>query len=546
MVAVNISVYVRDRMAPGDPSSSALRPPGDTAFFGHPRGLSTLFFSEGWERFSYYGMRAILILFMIAPVAAGGLGFSAAKAGLIYGIYTSMVYLLGVPGGWIADKFLGLRYAVLWGGVLIMLGHISLAYPAMPTFYAGLALVMIGTGLLKPNISAMVGQLYAADDPRRDSGFSIYYMGINLGALLAPLIVSYLAEPGSFRTFLETVGIPGTASWHFGFGMAAVGMALGLIQYVAGWSKLGDAGARPPRPASEVQARRNRLILIGILVAVFLVPAAIGVLAASDVLIVNEGRIGVWFSTLLLVLVFGLFGGLFGLGTWTTDERRRLLVVLLLFFGAVVLWAVFEQAGSTLTLIAAKETDLDMGWITLRAGWFQSINAAFVVLLAGVFAWFWLKLVRLGIHLSAPAKFGIGLVLLAAGLLVMVPGAQMAAEGTKISPMWLVGVYLLHTLAELCISPVGLSSMTRLAPAAISGMVMGIWFLGAAVGNYIAGRMGGLYGSMPTADLLLYQVALPLGAAVVFFALARPIRRMLKRTSDENAAAAASQDESKN
>jgi proton-dependent oligopeptide transporter, POT family len=519
---------------PGDVSSPALRPASDSdrAFFGHPRGLSTLFFSEMWERFSYYGMRAILVLFMVAPVETGGLGFSAAKAGLIYGVYTSMVYLLGVPGGWIADKFLGLRRAVLYGGVLIMFGHISLAFPATATFYLGLGLVMLGTGFLKPNISAMVGQLYGTDDPRRDSGFSIYYMGINIGALIAPLACGYLAERDSFRSFLESVGIPPNAAWHFGFGMAAVGMALGLVQYVAGWRHLGDAGAKP-QPATEVQQRHNRMILAGVLFAVFGIPALIGTFAATGMLVVTEARIGLWFSTFLLILVGGLFGGLFGLGKWSADERRRLLVVFLLFFGAVVLWAVFEQAGSTLTLIAKNDTQLNFLGIRLEASWFQSINALFVIGFAPVFAYIWLKLARSGRDLSSPMKFGIGLVLLAAGLLVMVPAAQIAADGTKVSPMWLVGLYLLHTWAELCISPVGLSSMTKLAPAAIGGMVMGIWFLGAAVGNYIAGRMGGLYGSVSTANLLLYQVALPLVAAVVFFLLSGPIKRMLARSHQE-------------
>ncbi|HKE14577.1 MAG TPA: peptide MFS transporter [Kofleriaceae bacterium] len=524
-------------MAQTPDDSAVLRPARDvdTAFFGHPRGLSVLFFSEMWERFSYYGMRAILTLFMVAPIAAGGMGYSDSKSGLIYGVYTAMVYLLGVPGGFIADKFLGLRKAVLYGGVLIMLGHISLAIPAEPTFFLGLGLVMIGTGLLKPNISTMVGGLYAPEDVRRDAGFSIYYMGINIGAFLSPLVCGYLAESPSFKTFLGGVGIPAHMSWHFGFGAAAVGMAFGLVQYVAGWRHMGDVGARPYPAKNEAQASRNRFILVGILIAVFGIPTLVGVLAATGMLVVNESRIGLWFSTMLLILVFGLFGGLLGLGKWSRDERRRLLVIMLCFWGAIVLWAVFEQAGTTFTLFASRATNLHWLGLNLQASWFQSINAIMVIAFAPVFAFIWLRLAKKRRDPSTAIKFAIGQVLLGAGMLLLVPAAEMSMGGIKVSPMWLVGVYLLHTWAELCISPVGLSAMTRLAPPAIGGMVMGIWFLGAGVGNYIAGRLGGLYSSFPLDKLLLYQVILPWGTAVVFFILSRPIKRMLARSETEKA-----------
>ncbi|HTE49290.1 MAG TPA: peptide MFS transporter [Kofleriaceae bacterium] len=518
---------------PSDMPPAALRPSApnsDTSFFGHPRGLSVLFFSEMWERFSYYGMRALLMLFMTAPTATGGLGFSIPKAGLVYGVYTSMVYLLGVPGGWIADKFLGLRRAVLWGGVLIMLGHVALALPAVSTFYAGLVLVMIGTGLLKPNISAMVGQLYGKDDPRRDSGFSIYYMGINIGAFAAPLLCGYLAQQPSFRSFLSGVGISPNSAWHFGFAMAAIGMGAGLIQYVLGWRHLGDAGVRPYQPSTTAEASRNRTILVAILAAVFLIPAAVGLLGSTGTLLVNEGRVGLWFGTFLLVLVAGLFGGLFGLGKWSIEERRRLLVVLLLFFGAIVLWALFEQAGSTMNLFAEHNTRNTVFGFGYPASWFQSVNSVFVIALSPVFAFIWLKLARARRDPPSPIKFAIGLVLIGAGFLLMVPAAQLSAKGILVSPWWLVGLYFLHTCGELCISPVGLSAMTRLAPSAISGMVMGIWFLGAAVGNYVAGRMGGLYGSIALDKLLLYQLILPAASAIIFFVLSGPIRRMLARS----------------
>jgi POT family proton-dependent oligopeptide transporter len=263
---------------------------------------------------------------------------------------------------------------------------------------------------------------------------------------------------------------------------------------------------------------------------VVLIPLTIGVLAAVGTLLVNEERMKLWFGSFLGILVFGLFGGLFGLGNWTRDERRRLLVIMLLFFGAIVLWALFEQAGSTMSLFADKATDRSVFGYVFPASWFQSVNAIFVIAFAPVFAAIWLYLARHGRNPSSPTKFGVGLILIAAGFLIMIPAAQMTADGSQVSPWWLVGLYLLHTFGELCISPVGLSAMTRLAPTAITGMVMGIWFLGAAIGNYVAGIMGGMYGSMPFATLLGYQLILPFGSAILFFGLAGPIKRMLARS----------------
>src|SRR5688572_16811432 len=247
----------------------------DTAFFGHPRGLSTLFFTEMWERFSYYGMRAVLVLFMTAPLAVGGLGFSDSRAGLVYGMYVGVVYILSLPGGWIADRFLGQRRAVLHGGVLIMIGHIFLAIPSIGTFYAGLAFIALGTGLLKPNISTMVGQLYTPEDKRRDSGFAIYYMGINIGALGGTFLVGFLGQSATFRGILTDIGISPKTAWHFGFGAAAVGMALGLVQYMIGDRHLKDAGLHPVPPESPQAAARNRQILIAILASLVAIPALV-------------------------------------------------------------------------------------------------------------------------------------------------------------------------------------------------------------------------------------------------------------------------------
>jgi POT family proton-dependent oligopeptide transporter len=521
---------------PDDPA--VLRPArdADTAFFGHPRGLSVLFFSEMWERFSYYGMRAILALFMNAPVEVGGLGFSVAKTSIIYGIYTAMVYLLGVPGGWIADKFLGLRKGVLWGGVLIMLGHVTLAIPAESSFFAGLVLVMLGTGLLKPNISTMVGQLYTAGDVRRDSGFSLYYMGINLGAFIAPLACGYLGnKSGSFRTLLESTGLDPNLGWHFGFGMAAVGMAFGLIQYVAGWRHLGDAGLKPNPPRDEKDALHRRIILGLIIGAVIVIPAVIGICGAYGIITITTERIGLWVLILLVGLSFFTFAGLFIVGLvfkkYSGDEMRRLLVVFLLFVGACVFWSIFEQAGSTMNLFADRYTRLEVFGMGFQPSAFQSVNSVFVIAFAGVFAWVWLYLGKRNRDPSAPSKFGVAMLLLAGGMLIMVPAAKFAAQGIHVSPMWLVGLYLMHTLGELCLSPVGLSSMTKLAPRAIGGMVMGIWFLGAAVGNYTAGRMSALTETIAQDKLFLVQSLIVIAVGVLFFVLVAPIRGMLARCS---------------
>lgn len=457
----------------------------DTGFFGHPRGLSTLFFTELWERFSYYGMRALLMLFMTAPLAVGGLAFPTAKAGIVYGTYTALVYLMALPGGWIADRLLGQRRATLYGGATIMCGHISLAVPSIGAFYLGLALVTLGTGLLKPNISAMVGQLYRDDDARRDAGFSIYYMGINIGAFLSPLACGWLAQSSQFKEILASAGLNPAASWHWGFAMAAVGMFLGLTQYLRGWKHLGSAGLEPSRAGGEAERQRVvRQLWLGVLGAVALVGALIG-LNAAGVLLITAAGLGEGFGYLLLVSTVLFFIWMFTMGDWTPAERKRLVVVLVLFVAASVFWSVFEQAGSTLNLFADRNTRSTVLGHSFPPTWFQSLNALFIVFLAPLFAWLW---VRLGKHdPSSPAKFTIGLVFVALGFAILIYAAQLAEQGVKVSPLWLTATYLLHTIGELCLSPVGLSAMTKLAPARIAGLTMGVWFLAASVGNYLGG-----------------------------------------------------------
>ncbi len=500
----------------------------DTAFFGHPSGLSTLFFTEMWERFSYYGMRALLILFMTAAVVDGGLGFDVAKAGAIYGAYTSMVYMLALPGGWVADRVLGLRNAVLYGGILIMLGHISLAMPEQWSFYLGLVLVVLGTGLLKPNISALVGTLYQPEDVRRDAGFSIYYMGINLGAFVAPLVTGFLAQHAWFKDFLAGLGLSPAGSWHWGFGAAAVGMFFGLVQYVLGQNRLPPETTAPlgsGTPQELAASKRMMRLGVGIVVGLLALLAALtmlNVLATTAVGVARVLGVGV------IVTVFVFFGWLFLSGGWTRDERKRLLVIAVLFLGAAVFWSAFEQAGSTLNLFAERSTDNRLfGW-AFPATWFQSLNALFIVLLAPVFAWLW---VWLGPRdPSRPAKFALGLFFLAMGFAVMIGAGMASANGQLVSPGWLFFTYLLHTIGELCLSPVGLSAMTTLAPARVTGMMMGVWFMASSVGNLIAGAVASLYETFTLPQLFGAVTGFSLLFCVIMAALVIPIRRMLART----------------
>jgi POT family proton-dependent oligopeptide transporter len=499
----------------------------DTSFFGHPRGLSTLFFTEMWERFSYYGMRAILILYMTAPLAVGGLAFPDEKAGIIYGTYTSLVYLTALPGGWLADKLMGQRRAVLWGGVLIMFGHISLAVPQIATFYLGLLLVVLGTGLLKPNISVMVGQLYSPEDVRRDAGFSIFYMGINLGAGSAPLVCGFLAQSPKFREMLAGWGLSPESSWHWGFGAAAVGMFLGLVQYVLGGKRLGQAGLEPtPAKGPEEWSARKRLVLI-VGAAVVLLVGGVAALASAGVITVTPDGLGRVFGWVLLATVLGFFAWLFAAKDWDRQERKRLMVIFVLFLAASVFWSVFEQAGSTLNLFAERSTNNSIFGFEFPASYWQSVNSAFLVLLAPVFAALWL---RLGPKdPSSPTKFSAGLLFVGLGFVVLAGGASIAATGVRVSPLWLVSVYLLHTIGELCLSPVGLSAMTRLAPVRIVGLMMGVWFMATSVGNYLGGRVAGLYQRFELPMLFLAVAGYAIIFAVILALLVRPIKRMLAR-----------------
>ena len=476
--------------------------PYDHAFFGHPRGLSVLFFTEMWERFSYYGMRALLILFMTAPVSAGGLGFDTAVAGAIYGLYTSSVYMACLPGGWIADRLLGPRRAVLYGGILIAAGHFSMALQALPTFFFGLTLIVVGTGLLKGNVAVIVGQLYARDDQRRDAGFSIFYMGINLGAFIAPLVCGYLGQ---------------RVGWHIGFGAAGVGMTFGIIQYMLGSRTLGDAGVRP---AQTLDAAAKRWAS-----AVALAFVLVGAGMFAGIIPITATQIADAAGILLIGGAIAFFAWLFLSSGWTPIERRRLSAIAILFLAACLFWSQFEQAGSTLNLFGDRATRTAIfGW-TFPSSYYQSLQPLFIITFAPLFAWLWMRLGRR--EPSSPTKFAYGLVFVGAGFALLVPAATLAAAGVKVSPMWLVATYLLHTWGELALSPVGMSAMTKLAPVRIGGLIMGVWYLSISIGNFTGGRISSLYGTMPLPTLFGVVGGFGLVAGVVMFVLAGPIKRLM-------------------
>jgi POT family proton-dependent oligopeptide transporter len=394
--------------------------------------------------------------------------------------------------------------------MLITCGHFSIAIPSLTTFYLGLVLIVIGTGLLKGNISVLVGQLYKPDDKRRDAGFSLYYMGINLGAFLAPLVCGYLGQ---------------RIDWHVGFGAAGVGMTFGLIQYVLGARHLGNAGLHPvpaASPEASAQLWRRARLWAGITLSTLV---ACGVLLYAGVLPITAGQIADAAGYLLLIATVAFFAWLFFGGEWTPEERRRLYVIGLFFLAAALFWSEFEQAGSTLNLFADRATrNSVLGW-DFPSSWFQSVNALFIITFAPVLAWLW---VHPGWREpSSPVKFSVGLIGVGLGFAILIPPAYASASGALVSPLWLIATYLIHTLAELCLSPVGLSSMTRLAPARVAGLTMGIWFLGAAVGNYIGGRLASVYESFPLPHLFAIVAACGIVCGLLMLKFSGPIGRLM-------------------
>jgi proton-dependent oligopeptide transporter, POT family len=448
----------------GDPLTDYPRPgsmPG--GFFGHPRGLSTLFFTEMWERFSYYGMRAFLILYMVHA-----LGFNDKHAGSVYGTYTASVWAAAIVGGIIADRWLGQYKSVLIGGIIIAIGHFTLAFHGLSFFYTGLGFIVVGTGLLKPNVSGIVGSLYETNDARRDAGFSIFYMGINLGAALGPFIAGYLAQ---------------RVDWHLGFACAGVGMTLGLIQYVVGRRHLEPAIVRL---AAQRKAAHEAQPL--------------------------PGREAPHERTT---------------GGFTRTEWKRLAAMGVFFVFAAVFWGAYEQAGSTLNLFGDRFTRTSILGYSFPSSWFLTVQAIFVIVLAPIFAWLWTALGKR--EPSTPTKFAIGLFFIGLSFVfLLIPAYQLqAAPGVRVGPFWLVGCYFIQELGELALSPVGLSVFTKLSPVKIVGFMLGVWFLADSVGNKVAGLAAGFISSAPLPQLFGVIAAVCLGASLIAFAIIKPVKGLM-------------------
>lgn len=473
-------------------------PQEDHRFFGHPIGLATLFATELWERFSYYGMLAILVLYLAADPSDGGMGLAATTAIGIFGVYSATIYLLTVPGGWIADRMLGPYRAVLIGGCVIASGHYVLAVPADWTLWPGMALIAIGTGLLKPNISAMVGELYDQDPDegeRRDAGFSLFYMGINIGSFFSPLICGYLGE---------------NVGWHVGFGVAGVGMTIAVVVYVAATKRtLGTIGRTVPNPETREQLRRLALITAALLAAsgaLFLVDAVSGNYRAEHM---------IWFLAAVTVATpFVYFTRIFRNTELTRIDRDRMKAYVWIFLGSAMFWLISDQGGSTLSLFAERSTDRDIGGFLIPASWLQSVNPIAIVVLAPVFAFIWLKLGRRAPTL--PGKFVLALLLIGLSFLAMAVLSSIAGGGTKVLLVWLMLIILIQTIGELLLSPTGLSASTHLAPRGMESQVVALWFLSSAVGDAVGSTTAPLQDSLgQTAYFcLIGGVALALAAVI--------------------------------
>ncbi|WP_057914194.1 peptide MFS transporter [Peribacillus muralis] len=463
-------------------------------FFGNPKGLFTLFFTEFWERFSYYGMRAILVYYMYYEVSKGGLGLDETTALALVSIYGSLVYMSGIIGGWLADRIFGTSKAVFYGGILIMLGHIVLALPgSLSMFFVSMVLIVLGTGLLKPNVSSIVGEIYAENDERRDSGFSIFYMGINAGAFIAPLVV------GSVTGY----------SFHLGFGLAAVGMLVGLIVFVATKKKnLGLAGTIPANPLSQDE-KKATFTKLGI--AALVIAALIGISAYAGILTIKTfinlvGILGIVIPTLYFIFMYRS-------PKTTSVERSRLIAYIPLFIAAVMFWAIQEQGATILANYADKRTQLNFAGIEIKPAWFQSLNPLFIITLAPVFAWLWIKLGKR--QPSIPKKFSLGLVFAGLSFLVILLPVYFGGSDSLVNPLWLVLSYFLVVLGELCLSPVGLSATTKLAPAAFSAQTMSLWFLASAAAQALNAQIVRFY--TPQTEMAYFGI---IGGASIILGLA--------------------------
>ena len=481
----------------------------------HPKALKVLFFTEMWERMSYYGMRGILVLFMTASIQDGGLDFSNSSASAIYGIYAAAVYLATLPGGWIADNIYGQQNTVLYGGVIIMLGHLILAIPDMSLFYCGLTLVVIGTGLLKPNISALVGGLYESKTEMRESGFTIFYMSINLGSILGFFICGYLGE---------------NIGWHYGFGAAGIGMLLGVIQYKLNMQALGSTGSTPSNIINlNSKIKYKKLILVFVLLTLLiLISGFMGFWSIDPIPLAN-------FVTIFIASVsLAFFFYIYFLGNLNKDEKKKVVMIFILFIGAALFWSGFDQGGSSFNIFAKEYTDrIIFGW-EYPASWLQILNPLFVVILAPFISYLWIYLGKKMLDPSLPFKFGMGLIFMAIGFIIIAMGAQIALSEGLAGAQWLLLTYLFHTIGELILSPIGLAAISSLSPKRFIGQMMGVWFLASSLGAILAGLISGQatgegLSSMPE---LFNQIAiLSTIVGIVLILIAKPLQNWVFKKS---------------
>ncbi len=478
-------------------------------FFGHPIGLRTLFLTEMWERMSYYGMRALLVLYMTGAVTGfnPGLGWSQVESQAIYGIYSGMVYFMVVPGGWIADNILGHQKAVLIGALIIALGHFTLAIPIEQTFFLGLIFVVLGTGLLKGNISTIVGQLYEGQDDKRDSGYTIFYMSINIGSTLGFLICSYLGEK---------------IGWHWGFGAAGIGMAFGVIQYIKHRHLLGDAGMHPNEMSDDKRKKLTNYLKVS-LVGMFMVIGA----GLFGFFTIDPRFFAEQFAYFLTIIAGLYFVYLFLFAGLNAAERKNLILLFLLFVGAAAFWSGFDQSAGSLNIFARDYTDLSIVGYEIPVGWLQFANPVIVVLFAPIFAGIWAQLARKNLDPSLPIKFAIGLLFMALSFLIMIVAVNIALESSPVGMQWLLLTYLFQTWGELALSPIGLSAFSRYGPKRYMGQMFGLWFLASAIGGVLAGLLGGeaLDGGLETiSPVFEFMIQYYLVIAVALIALSFVIK----------------------
>ncbi|WP_017241243.1 peptide MFS transporter [Streptomyces sp. SS] len=487
----------------------------EKTFLGHPRGLATLFMTEMWERFSYYGMRALLVLYLVSGGVdaatgsqGGGLAMTAATATAIYSVYVSMVYLMAMPGGWFGDRVWGARKTVAIAASVIMLGHVSLAIPGQAMFFVGLALVAVGSGLLKANISTMVGHLYkGADDPRRDGGFTLFYIGINLGAFFAPLVIGTVGEK---------------VNWHLGFALAAVGMGLGLAVFLLFGKTLNPKSSEVPNPLS---AAERKAVITKVAVVAVVVAAFYGAVVALGMYTLNWAMVPITLAGLIIPVA--VLARIKRDKDLTTGEKSRVTGYIWFFVAAAIFWMIYDQGGSTLSLFADDKTADTIFGLGFPATWYQSLNPLFVMALAPVFAWLWLWLARKNQEPNTIVKFAMGLVLVGASFFVFIVPMNMAGDGTKVSPMWLVSIYMIQTIGELCLSPVGLSVTTKMAPQKYASQMMGVWFLAVTAGDCTTGLLSIAGVDLNGTGIIALQAALAVAAGFAIFMYRKKVQGLM-------------------